>query len=282
LWVSSVLGTSARIISVQAVRGGTSSAIHALTVEHPSGRRERLILRRYVRTDWLAQEPDLASREAAVLALLEGSEVPSPQLIAFDPTGQDCGVPAVLMTRLTGRIEWAPGDVDQFLRRLAEPLTLIHRVRIPSGASLRSYQPYYAGQVLRAPTWTTNPAAWARAIEAHAGPPPAAPSAFIHRDYHPGNVLWARRRVTGIVDWASASRGAGEADVGHCRVNLVGAFDIEVADRFLRLWQSLSGTRGYHPYWDIAAMTGWLPEMSGRPTEYARLDAFIGRVVAQL
>jgi hypothetical protein len=186
------------------------------------------------------------------------------------------------MTRLTGRIEWKPADIDQFLLRLAEPLPLIHGVRMPSGTPLRPYEPYDVGQVLRPPAWTTNPSAWARAIAAHTGPPPASPPVFIHRDYHPGNILWGRRRVTGIVDWASASRGAGEADVGHCRLNLVSAFDLDAADRFLGMWQSLSGTPVYHPYWDIVALTGWLPGMSERPPEYARLDAFIGRAAAQL
>lgn len=82
---------------------------------------------------------------------------------------------------------------------------------------------------------------------------------FIHRDYHPGNVLWLGPRVCGIVDWVNASLGSPEADVGHCRANLVGHLgpgDItDTADRFLQLYMAASDRDHYHPYWDIAAVT---------------------------
>jgi len=102
---------------------------------------------------------------------------------------------------------------------------------------------------------------------------------FIHRDYHPGNVLWSGRRVTGIVDWVNASRGAPEADVGHCRANLAGHFDHTVADRFLARHQARTGRTGYHPYWDLAVVVG-PADSYGDPDP--GLDAFVARAVAQL
>jgi len=47
-----------------------------------------LVLRRYVRDDWLAKEPDLATREADALRILEDSPLPVPRLVAVDPTGE--------------------------------------------------------------------------------------------------------------------------------------------------------------------------------------------------
>src|SRR5690348_12879166 len=80
-WVAQAVGPSARIRSVRALMGGNSSAIHLFVVEDRAGRVHRLVLRRYVRGDWLAEEPDLAEREAGVLRLLAGAAVPAPVLV---------------------------------------------------------------------------------------------------------------------------------------------------------------------------------------------------------
>lgn len=92
----------------------------------------------------------------------------------------------------------------------------------------------------------------------HDGPAPeAGPPTPIHRDYHPGNVLWEAGRVSGVVDWpCCASLGAPEVDVDHCRANLHGRFGPEATDRFLELYQAMARRSGHHPYRDIAAAFG--------------------------
>src|SRR6476661_17195 len=111
-WIRDVLGPGTRIVSTHPRAGGTSSAVHGVTVDGPDGRRRELVLRRYVRADWLAREPDLAEHEARVLDLLGPSPVLAPRLVGVDATGERCDGPAVLMTRLPGRIRWSPQDVD--------------------------------------------------------------------------------------------------------------------------------------------------------------------------
>ena len=279
-WAAAAIGPGARVRSVRPLAGGTSSAVHGLTVEDRAGQPHRLVLRRFVRADWLADEPDLATREAAALDLLRTAPVATPRLVAVDPRGDDAGVPAVLMTRLPGRIEWQPSDLDGFLRRLADLLPPLHATVVPPATPLPVYRPYKL-EMRRPPRWARQPAAWQRGIALCDGPVPTAERRFIHRDYHPGNVLWARGRVSGVIDWVNASRGAPEADVGHCRWNLAGRFGQPVADRFLALYQAASGRRDYHPYWDIAAILGGLSEAAdGRPDPAG--EAFLARAVAAL
>jgi Ser/Thr protein kinase RdoA (MazF antagonist) len=43
---------------------------------------------------------------------------------------------------------------------------------------------------------------------------------FLHRDYHPGNLLWNDGSLSGIVDWAFSCRGPRGVDVAHTRWNL--------------------------------------------------------------
>jgi hypothetical protein len=182
------------------------------------------------------------------------------------------------MTRLDGAIEWSPPDLDAFLQRLAALLPVIHDVAVGPSDAIRSYRPYYLDRELRPPPGATDPAVWERAIEVYAGTPPPGRARFIHRDYHPGNVLWERGEVTGVVDWVNTSVGAPEADVGHCRVNLAERFAGDVADRFLAQYQAVSGRAEYHPYWDLVAAVGMLPDEPVTP----RVDDFVARAVARL
>ena len=271
------------MIDVRPLPGATSSAVHAVDVEQ-RGRVLELVLRRFVRADWLADEPDLAEREAEALALLEPTPVPAPALVAVDSDGSQCDVPAVLTTRLRGRPIDDPGELEARLRQLAAPLPVINAVGVPAGTRLRTYRPYYVDDDLRPPRSTSRPAVWERAIEVHRGPRPEAPNCLIHRDYHPGNVLWERSELTGVIDWANTSLGAAAADVGHCRLNLQGRFD-DAPDRFLAAWWGVSGGRGeieYHPYWDIVAAVGCLPSRDDVPVDAAALEDFVARAVARL
>jgi aminoglycoside phosphotransferase (APT) family kinase protein len=252
-WAATAVGHGARVREVCALDGGTSSAVHALSIEDVDGRAHELVLRRFVRLDWLAAQPDLAQREATVLELLAENKLPAPRLVAVDHDGSAVDVPAVLMTRLSGHVEWDPTELDPFLRRIAQPLPAIHATALPEGIGLPSYRRHEP--ILRHPPhWTARPELWQHAIEVLDGRATLGERRFIHRDYHPGNVLWHRAKVTGVVDWVNASIGSPWVDVAHCRVNLASEFGQPAAERFLDLYRECAGNReAYDAHWDIAA-----------------------------
>ncbi len=80
--------------------GGASLAMHRVTVTLADGDSARMVLRRYVRPDQVADDPAVAAHEAAVLELVERIATPTPRLIGVDPTGEHAGTPAVVMTEL--------------------------------------------------------------------------------------------------------------------------------------------------------------------------------------
>jgi aminoglycoside phosphotransferase (APT) family kinase protein len=268
------------VISARSRQGGTSSAVHVVTVDDGDGGRHRCVLRRYVRADVQAEEPDLAAEEAVALAVAASCTVTTPELIAVDATGEEAGAPAVLMSVVPGRVEWAPVDLDRFLERLVEPLLAISDVEVPSGVVIRPYGPYDPAEWVGLPQSTRLPTqVWDAAFALFEAPPPIRERLFIHRDYHPGNVLWRRGIVTGVIDWQAASLGSPEADVGHCRANLHRHFGAVVADRFLTLWQRASGRSEYHPYWDVAVVMSFGGSPSG-PLRW--FDEFVGAAIARL
>jgi len=281
---TAVGGPRAAVTHVAALAGGTSSAVHAVQVRDGRDRVHALVLRRFVRADWLAEEPDLARHEAAALELAGSSGLPVPRLVAVDADGAEAGAPAVLMTRLDGAVEWRPREPEPFLRALAEVLPRVHAVAVtgPASAAIPGYAPYGL-RLTGPPSWTRRPEVWERALAAFAALASAPPTAggFIHRDYHPGNVLWADGAVSGVVDWVNASHGSPDADVGHCRMNLAGALGPDAAERFLALHRSVSGRGEYHPVWDIAASLGGFEDED--VARWSRADEdFLARAVARL
>ena len=273
------MGRGAEVTRVVALAGGTSSAVHAVDVRNARGRVRELVLRRFVRREWLAQEPDVARREARALELVRPGPLPTPELVALDPDGARTGTPAVLMTRLAGALEWDPPDPGAFLRGLAGILPAVHATPLPAGSGLPTYAPYGL-RARRAPSWA-GAATWERALAALDEPPPEPPRVLVHRDFHPGNVLWRAGRVSGVVDWVNASLGAPGADVGHCRINLARTLGQGAADRFAAGHRALAGGGEHHPYWDVAAALGGVtPEELERwsPAE----QAFLARAVARL
>ncbi|GGA54207.1 hypothetical protein GCM10007416_29250 [Kroppenstedtia guangzhouensis] len=71
-------------------------------------------------------------------------------------------------------------------------------------------------------------------------------AAFIHRDFHPANILWEEDRISGVVDWVNAYRGPAEVDVAHCRIKLALMVGLEAAESFSQAYEQCSG-QGYDP-----------------------------------
>jgi aminoglycoside phosphotransferase (APT) family kinase protein len=274
-WVESEIG--ARVLAGRALDGGTSSAVHLLSMEDSSGRPFQTVLRRYV-LDWVAEEPWAPGNEATVLRLLANSPgIPAPRLLAADLDGSVTGTPCTVMSALRGEVVWAPAEMEPWLRRLAELLPVIHSAPIANAPDLGDWAPYAPEPGLIPPPWTQHKSAWERALESFDGARPASERVFLHRDFHPGNILWTGADITGVVDWVSSCAGPPEEDVSHCRVNIAQHHGLAQADRFLALWQDVTGRRQYHPYWDLATLVSMVT-----PEPDAALDEFVAAAVARL
>jgi aminoglycoside phosphotransferase (APT) family kinase protein len=225
------------VTRVTALPGATTSAVHAIELADGT----QLVLRRYLSDEWQGDEAGAVMREAT--ALRRATTLPAPRLVKADPEGTEAGAPALLMTRIPGNHDWRPD-----LAQLAALLRRIHAIEPTQ--DLPAYEAYGLHTSMP-PPWTGNPDIWHEAFRLFHGPPPPHATTLIHRDFHPGNVIWRDGRVTGIVDWVMAGRGAPQADVGHCRWNLARTQSPQVADEFL----DATGY-DYHPYWDVVAALG--------------------------
>jgi aminoglycoside phosphotransferase (APT) family kinase protein len=268
-WVTNAVGAGATIRAVLPLAGATSSLLHSIEVIY-QGRIVKTVLRQFVDAEWLAIEPDLARHEAASLKMAASADVPTPALIAYDEKGDECGAPSTLVTLLPGAVNLQPADFDCWLRQMATALVCLHEIE--AAGFPWEYFPYNDIAQLQVPGWSACPEHWAKAIEIVRGPRPRARECFIHRDYHPNNVLWQGSSVSGVVDWVNACRGAPGIDVGWCRQNLAQLHGVTAADRFLEAYRAEAVVDfEYHPFWDLITLIEHLP---GPPGVYPGWPAF--------
>lgn len=266
-WLSAVLSCPAGRLHLHRLNGATSSTLYKVTV---TGSEDRFVLRCLTNTAWLAEEPDLIERERAALTALARIDFSAPRWVADDAAGQHCGVPALLMTALPGRVWLTPRNIDGWLRELAKPLMTLHNA--PVEGIRWQYAPYVNPQDAHPPDWSTHPALWERGIELARRPWPNAPMRFIHRDYHPVNVLFSGSRLSGVVDWPNACLGPADFDIAWCRLNLACMVGTHAAQEFLQACRELSGSQfSFNPYWDLLALVELLP---GPPQPYPPWQQF--------
>ncbi|MGW7192010.1 phosphotransferase family protein, partial [Streptomyces sp. NPDC054838] len=203
-WVEKGLSEGERVEQVVRLRGGWTSRMRRLDLCGPGGRRS-LVLRSFVEPFYLRHAEGLLTREAAVLRLLAGTDVPAAALVAVDATARHCDHPSLLMSLLPGTVCLGDGGADDRAGLLARQLVRIHRLPVTAEQRPRAYQAWASPERVSPPADTGRPELWRRAVDGIRREPPPHRGCFLHRDFHPGNVLFtgtgAGLRISGVVDW---------------------------------------------------------------------------------
>lgn len=98
------------------------------------------------------------------------------------------------------------------------------------------------------------------------------PKALVHGDYWPGNFLWQRGRLVGVVDWDNAHIGDPSRDVATCRGDLTLLFGRHAANAFLRHYEAVAGHHVSNlPFWDLLTCTLALPQVEKWPPGWRAL-----------
>jgi aminoglycoside phosphotransferase (APT) family kinase protein len=289
-WLRRAIGGEDRPFEIARMKGSSSSSIYLVN----RGAGHRFVLRVLDNSEWLAAEPDLAEHEAAALREARSARLKAPDLLACTSGDVGFGAPVVLMSFADGQIDLLPSDFDVWLGTLAGELAAIHCH--PGEGFPWTFRSWADHTVSAPPEWTRIPQIWERALARfHAGEPHYNPC-FIHRDYHPMNVLWNDDgSISGVVDWINACRGPAGVDVAHCRTNLAAMYGPSAADRFLDSYLEQGG-RPFDPYWDIDSLVdmcvpqpGWYPPWNDfglQEIEHevlcARMDEHLERAIARL
>jgi aminoglycoside phosphotransferase (APT) family kinase protein len=124
-WLVDALDASS-VVEVSQMRGGSTAAMHRVTIIDRHDHERDVVLRRYVRPEILAETPDVAEVEARALQLAERLPVPTPALLALDPTGARADVPALAMTMLEGRPVWETRWRAKWVSQAVDAMIALH------------------------------------------------------------------------------------------------------------------------------------------------------------
>ncbi|QFR02483.1 aminoglycoside phosphotransferase family protein [Streptomyces phaeolivaceus] len=248
------------------LRGGWSSTMRRLTLDDGTG----LVLRSFVKPFFRLHAPGLLNREAAMFTLLAPYDgIPTPRLYAVDPGGELAGHPSLLMSLLPGSVRvTADADLEERLDLLAGQLARIHAV-VPVERP-RTYQAWTSPERVT----TAGGALWERAVDVIRREPPAWEGCFLHRDFHPGNVLFTGGvgggggggglGISGVVDWVETSWGPADLDVAHCATALALLFGAEYGVGFGERYEAWGGRRlargREHLYWRLLDALAYAPD----------------------
>jgi aminoglycoside phosphotransferase (APT) family kinase protein len=276
------------VTRVRRIGGGLGGATHAIDIRARGGELRRLVLKRYAAGDAGIE------REWRGLQMATGLDVPSPEPVALDADGSWFGTAALVMSRLLGRSDVKRVHTDGFLVQTAAALARIHRASADPGLDVTigpqpahiwaSPSPPPRNSLLRLAHQAVE-----RLCDIDAEP------VLIHGDFFPGNLVWSRGRLTGVVDWRSIGRGPREWDLANCRTDLVILSGWRTADRLLRLyetepgvppqvlpaWDLYCGVIGIENYrdWLVAYREQGLVGLNHRQIR-SRLLVFVGRALA--
>jgi aminoglycoside phosphotransferase (APT) family kinase protein len=238
-----------------------------LSIQGPDGMRG-LVLRSFVEPFFRRHAPGLLTREADILTLLVGTGIPAPTLHAVDATGEHCDDPSLLMSLLPGTVRLDDEDLDLRIGLLARQLVRIHAIDLPEASRPRTYQAWTSPERVRVPAATSRPDLWRRAVDVIGRTPPPYEGRFLHRDFHPGNLLFSGTgdslRVSGVVDWVETSWGPADLDVAHCSTALTLLYGVPTgmhfADRYAAEGGRLAAEPADHLYWRLLDALAFAPD----------------------
>lgn len=260
-----------RCIRIRRLRGGLGTATHVITLERRSGRTFDVVIKRFRR-----DQADVAREEWAKTVYAHRLPVTSPEPIAYEERDW-FGMPVIVISKLDGGPELAFDEPERWYEQIVDAMLAIGSVsttRLP--AAVRGRVP---GREFDIPGGLRRtPLVLAAFEEAKRLAPRALRQELVigHGDLHPGNMLWSRGRLTGLVDWSSCNLQFPTRELVYCRTELAVLFGAREADSLVGVYERRSGRVVEHlRFWDLlqglTAMR-WVPWWAHGYREQGRTD----------
>ncbi len=181
-----------------------------------------------------------APLEWSRLGFAQRVALPVPEPIVADLESVWFGRPAVVMSRLPGQPNLTPRDVDSWIGALAHALAELHETRLDGAADAVTLPPRF--ETWREPAGEHDPLI-AAAVRAVTGclPLDTSERVLTHGDFHPGNLLWHRGRISGVVDWSEARLDTRWYDVAYRRAAVCVHHGPDIADRLADAYSAIVG-----------------------------------------
>lgn len=273
--VTQAINPQYQLLRMWQLAGGSSAQMTAFEVLLPDGKTRKLILRQR-RETVLRENPQAVVHEYRLLKDLHSAGLSVSAPIFLDQSGEIFSAPYLVLEFVEGNAEYAPANIDSYIRQFAAQLIKIHRLN--GSTSNFSYLP---GQIGLANKFREAPANIDPAIDASrivqvlkqaTSYAQGNASSLLHGDYWPGNVLWKEGQLIAVIDWEDAQIGDPLSDFAISRLDMLMIFGQQALQEFTQQYQSQMPLDYTNlPYWDLCSVLRVAPYLSDYGPGYAQL-----------
>ena len=215
--------------SSRILEGGVSSEVFLIAVESKKGE-EKIVLR----TEGGPPAENSIKTEYLLLEKLHQTKVPCAKPIHLDHSKEILDKDFMLMTYLEGTIEIPKIKNFGFLNKMVGILKNIHNVdtKILPTLPCRFDPTYDLFEFLPNARINKELKAILKGYDtSYSGKP-----VLLHGDFWPGNILWAKDEISGVLDWEYAAIGDPVSDLAVASLELKYDYGKRGVDRFLDLY----------------------------------------------
>ena len=215
--------------SSRILEGGVSSEVFLIIVESNKGE-EKIVLR----TEGGPPAENSIKTEYLLLEKLHQTKVPCAKPIHLDHSKEILDKDFMLMTYLEGTIEIPKIKNFGFLNKMVGILKNIHNVdtKILPTLPCRFDPTYDLFEFLPNEKINKELKAILKGYDtSYSGKP-----VLLHGDFWPGNILWTRDEISGVLDWEYAAIGDPVSDLAVASLELKYDYGKRGVDRFLDLY----------------------------------------------
>ena len=215
--------------SLRILEGGVSSEVFLITLESKKGE-EKIVLR----TEGGPPAENSIKTEYLLLEKLHQTKVPCAKPIHLDHSKEILDKDFMLMTYLEGTIEIPKIKNFGFLNKMVGILKNIHNVdtKILPTLPCRFDPTYDLFEFLPNARINKELKAILKGYDtSYSGKP-----VLLHGDFWPGNILWTKDEISGVLDWEYAAIGDPVSDLAVASLELKYDYGKRGVDRFLDLY----------------------------------------------
>lgn len=242
------------LIDARVLHGGISAEMVLCELQTAGGAVEKLILRQ-PNQNLMAHQPQSARDEFMLLQHLEPLQIGSPVPVALDESTASFPSPVLLIKYIEGEMDFSLRNASNIAYQMGKRLALIHQVN-PEEAGL-SFLPTapldlemsFGGWPPKSNQLPVEPELRRKLKSSWPFRHPN-PDVLVHGDYWPGNILWQRNQLAGVVDWEDAMLGEPLIDLSICRLDLMCLFSREAMRIFTDAYLA-------HRTIDTTDLPGW-------------------------
>ena len=247
--------------SITVPDGSFSNFTHVLEARLKDGNAYKVVVRRY-KVFGNYDRAEKAGREFKTLELLNRYQIPAPQPLLLDESGDTLGSPGIVVSFVPGNLKMdSISDPMDWARKLAYTLAKIHSIQcgeeeqkflLKGNAEATwfldsEHPPEYMQE------YPGGAEAW-QILHDHIPKIQTVSPVLLHIDYWSGNILWHENEISAVIDWEEAAYGDPAVDIGYALMNMTLMGLPEAADKFLQVYESEIGAPVKNlGFWELAA-----------------------------